>query len=340
MELAKSSDSLRRLRARRASLLALAAPIGLLSAAPAAAQAKSDYPASIVRLVVPRAPGGLVDVVARTYAQALSARLGHNVVIDNRPGAGGMIAAEAVMRAPRDGHTLFVSTQDALVLTPVLRTKAPYDALRDFSHISMLFTTPLYLFVHPSVPAKNVKELIALARANPGKLSYSSLGVGSTQHLAAELFRSRLNLDIVHVPYKSTAQSLVEQLTGQVDINFTAGTTHFPHVAKGKLRVLASTGLKRSALRPDVPTMHESGVPGYETEPWYGLSGPAGLPPAVVARLNQETVEILRTPAIRERFAADGLEPRPTTPREFEQRIRTDIPLWTKTMRESGVQAE
>src|SRR5687767_9153818 len=163
-----------------------------------------EYPTKVVRLVIPRAAGGLVDVVARVYSDALSQRLGQQVIIDNRPGAGGTIAGELVVRAPRDGYTLFVSTQDALVLTPILRVKQPYDALRDFTHMSMLFTTPLYLFVHPSVPAKNVKELVALARANPGKLTYSSLGVGSTQHLAAELFRSRLNLDLVHIPYKST----------------------------------------------------------------------------------------------------------------------------------------
>ena len=315
----------------------------LLACGNAAAQVaapSAEYPSKVVRLVVPRAAGGLVDVVARVYAQALAERLGQPVVIDNRPGAGGTIAGELVARAPRDGYTLFVSTQDALVLTPILRAKPPYDALKDFKHISLLFTTPLYLFVHPSVPAKTVKELVAIARANPGKLSYSSLGVGSTQHLAAELFRSRLNLDLTHIPYKSTSQSLVEQMAGHVDINFTAGTSHFPHVAKGKLRVLASTGMKRSSLRPDLPTMHESGVPGFDTEPWYGLSGPAGLPENIAARLNRETVEILRTPAIRERFAADGLEPRPSTPAEFEQRIRADVPLWTKTMREAGFKAE
>jgi tripartite-type tricarboxylate transporter receptor subunit TctC len=299
-----------------------------------------EYPTKVVRLVVPRAAGGLVDVVARTYSDALAQRLGQQIIIDNRPGAGGTIAGELVARAPRDGYTLFVSTQDALVLTPILRVKQPYDALRDFTHISLLFTTPLYLFVHPSVPARNVKELVALARANPGKLTYSSLGVGSTQHLAAELFRSGLNLDLVHIPYKSTTQSLVEQMAGQVDINFTAGTSHFPHVAQGKLRVLASTGMKRSSLKPDLPTMHESGVAGFDTEPWYGLSGPAGLPQNIAVRLNKETVEILRTPAIRERFAADGLEPKPSTPAEFEQRIKADVPLWTKTMRQAGFKAE
>ena len=323
-------------------LMALAALL-LVAATNAPAQGTpptAEYPSKVVRLVVPRAAGGLVDVVARTYSQALADRLGQPVVIDNRPGAGGTIAGEFVARAPRDGYILFVSTQDALVLTPILRIKQPYDALRDFTHISLLFTTPLYLFVHPSVPAKDVKELVAIARASPGKLTYSSLGVGSTQHLAAELFRSRLNLDLVHIPYKSTSQSLVEQIAGQVDINFTAGPSHFPHVANGKLRVLASTGMKRSSLRPDLPTLHESGVPGFDTEPWYGLSGPAGLPANIAARLNRETVEILRSTAIRERFAADGLEPRPSTPAEFEQRIRSDMPLWTKTMRQAGFKAE
>lgn len=339
-----SSMQRQRSRARRDRTLLITPLAALLWAAGGHAFGQGtpagEYPTKVVRLVIPRAAGGLVDVVARTYSEALTQRLGQQVITDNRPGAGGTIAGELVARAPRDGYTLFVSTQDALVLTPILRAKQPYDALRDFTHISMVFTTPLYLFVHPSVPAKNVKELVAVARANPGKLTYSSLGVGSTQHLAAELFRSRLNLDMVHIPYKSTTQSLVEQMAGQVDLNFTAGTSHFPHVAQGKLRVLASTGMKRSSLKPDLPTVHESGVAGFDTEPWYGLSGPANLPQNVAARLHKETVDILRTPAIRERFAADGLEPKPSTPAEFEQRIRSDVPLWTKTMRQAGFKAE
>ncbi len=299
-----------------------------------------DYPSRVVRVIVPRAPGGLVDIVARVYVESLSSRLGQQVIVDNRPGAGGTIAGEAAARATPDGHTLFVSTQDSQVLTPILRKKPPYDALRDFSQVSLLFTTPLYLFVHPSVPVKTVQDLVALARANPGKLTYASLGVGSTQHLAAELFKSRMKLDIVHIPYKSTAQASIEQQAGQVDMNFTAGPSLFPHVATGKLRVIASTGLKRSSLRPNLPTVSESGVPGYETEPWYGLSGPAGLPPRIVDRLNRETGEILRSAAIRDRFAADGLEARPGTPAEFDARIRADVPLWTKTMRGAGLQQE
>ncbi len=327
----------------RAIRSAFAFTLAMLPAGMADAQSApppSEYPTRLVRVIVPRAPGGLVDIVARVYAQGLAERLGQQVIIDNRPGAGGTIAGEAAMRAAPDGHTLVVATQDSQVLTPILRKKPPYDALRDFTQISLLFTTPLYLFVHPSVPAQSVQELVALAQAHPGKLTYSSLGVGSTQHLAAELFKSRMKLDIVHIPYKSTSQSLVEQMAGQVDMNFTAGPSLFPHVATGKLRVLASTGLKRSSLHPKLPTVHESGVPGYETEPWYGLSGPAGLPPRIVERLNRETHEIVRSAAIRERFAADGLEPRPGTPQEFDARIRADLPLWTKTMREAGLQQE
>jgi tripartite-type tricarboxylate transporter receptor subunit TctC len=299
-----------------------------------------DYPNRVVRVIVPRAPGGLVDIVARVYVQSLAERFGQQVIVDNRPGAGGTIAGEAAARATPDGHTLFVATQDSQVLTPILRKKPPYDALRDFTQISLLFTTPLYLFVHPSVPVKSVQELVALARAHPGKLTYASLGVGSTQHLAAELFKSRMKLDIVHIPYKSTSQALVEQQAGQVDLNFTAGPSLFPHVATGKLRVLASTGLKRSNLRPKLPTVSESGVPGYETEPWYGLSGPAGLPQPIVDRLNRETGEILRSASIRERFAKDDLEPRPGTPQAFDARIRADLPLWTRTMRDAGLMPE
>ena len=312
-----------------------------LNAGIALAQTPSpEYPTKPVRIIVPRAPGGLVDIVARVYSQSLTERLGQQVIIDNRPGAGGTIAGETAARAAPDGYTLFVSTQDSLVLTPILRRKPPYDAVRDFTPISLLFTTPLYLFVHPTVPAKSVKELVALVRSQPGKLTHASLGVGSTQHLAAELFKRRLNVDIVHIPYKSTSQALVEQLAGQVDMNFTAGPSLFPYVAKGQLRVLASTGLKRSLLNPKLPTLHESGVPGFDVEPWYGLSGPAALPARLVERLNRETNEILRTPAVRDRFLADGLEPNPSTPKEFEARIRDDIPLWTKIMRGAGLQQE
>ena len=325
----------------RASVAVISLPVLLSTLAAASASATAAaYPDRVVRLIVPRAPGGLVDIVARVYGQQLAEKLGQPVVIDNRPGGGGTIAGEAALRASPDGHTLFVSTQDSQVLTPVLRKKPPYDALRDFTQISMLFTTPLYLFVHPSVPAQTVQELIALARARPGKLTYASLGVGSTQHLAAELFRSKTKVDILHIPYKSTSQALVEQQTGQVDLNFTAGTSHFPFVNSGKLRVLASTGAKRGTQYPQLPTMIEAGVAGFDMEPWYGLSGPAAMPAAIVEKLNRATGEILRSAAIRERFAADGLEPRPSTPKEFDAQIRADIPLWTQTMRAAGVPQE
>lgn len=322
------------------SLLSILAAVSPPGWAAAAVAAPPIYPDRVVRLIVPRAPGGLVDIVARVYGQQLAERLGQPVVIDNRPGGGGTIAGDAAMRASPDGHTLFVSTQDSQVLTPILRKKPPYDALRDFTQVSLLFTTPLYLFVHSSVPAQSVQELVALARARPGKLTFASLGVGSTQHLAAELFRSRTKVDILHIPYKSTSQALVEQQTGQVDLNFTAGTIHFPFVASGKLRVLASTGAQRGTLHPQLPTMIEAGVAGFAMEPWYGLSGPASMPAAVVDRLHRVTGEILRATVIRERFAADGLEPRPSTPKEFDAQIRADIPLWTQTMRAAGVPQE
>ncbi|MCC7486354.1 MAG: tripartite tricarboxylate transporter substrate binding protein [Burkholderiales bacterium] len=318
-------------------LLLLSLPAG---AACAQSATPADYPNRVVRVIVPRGTGGLVDVVARLYAENLAGRIGQQVIIDNRPGAGGTIAGEAVTRAVPDGYTIFVSAQDTQVLTPILRKKPPYDPVRDFTHISLIFTTPLHIFVHPTVPAKSVQELVAIARANPGKLTYASLGVGSTQHLAAELFKSRLKLDIVHIPYKSTAQATIEQLAGQVDINFTAGITLFPHVDAGKLRAIASTGSKRSLARPKLPTVAESGVPGYEMEPWYGLSGPAGLPAPIVDRLNRENAEVLRSAPVRDRFRSDGLEARPTTPGEFTARIKAEIPLWTKIMREAGVPSQ
>jgi tripartite-type tricarboxylate transporter receptor subunit TctC len=318
---------------------ALLVPHVALAQAPAAVPG-ADWPARPVRIVVPRATGGLVDVMARAYAQLLAERLGQPVIVENRPGAGGLIAGEAVARAAPDGYTLFAATQDSQVLTPLLRKKPPYDPLRDFTPVSLLFTTPLFVFAHPGVPAKSMEELVALARARPGKLTYASLGVGSVQHLAAELFKSRTKLDIVHIPYKSTSQAMVEQMTGQVDLNFTAGTTLFPQVQAGKLRVLGTTGARRSTLHPDVPTLAEAGITGVDMEPWYGIAAPAGLPARIVERLNRETVAILTGAGLRERFVADGLEPRAGPPAEFEARIKSDVPLWTQILKDAGVPQE
>jgi len=226
------------------------------------------------------------------------------------------------------------------VLNTIARKKLPYDPVRDLAPVSMLFTSPLYLVVHPSVPANSVKELIALANKRPGKLTFASIGNGTSQHLAGELFRTRAKVDIVHVPYKGSSPATTDLLGGQVDMMFEGGVSSLPHVRSGKLRALATTGRKRTEAMSDLPTMIEAGVPDFDITVWFGLVGPAKTPRPILERLNREVGEILRTPALKEKFAAAGIEITPSTPEELGERIRADLPYWRKVMREAGIQPE
>ena len=312
-----------------------------LAAGGAKAQAPaSDYPNRPVRIIVPASPGGIPDAFSRALAQHLTEHMGQPVVVDNRPGASQVIAAEAAARAAPDGYTLFLGTQTGLVMTPISHKKLPYDPVRDFAPISLLFTSPLYLVVQASLPVKSVQDLVALARSRPGKLSYASLGVGSPHHLAAETFKSRAGLEILHVPYKGIGPAMADLLSGQVDLVFGAGLIYLPHVASGKLRMLATTAAKRTEAMPNLPTMSESGLPGFEVASWFGLVGPAGLPRPIVERLNREVAGMLRAPSTREKFADGGIDLTPSTPEEFGERIRADLPVWTRIMRDAGIQAE
>ena len=313
----------------RASVSAISLPVLLstlaASSAPtlAASATAAAYPDRVVRLIVPRAPGGLVDIVARVYGQQLAEKLGQPVVIDNRPGGGGTIAGEAARRASPDGHTLFVSTQDSQVLTPVLRKKPPYDALRDFTQISMLFTTPLYLFVHPSVPVRTAKEFIARVKASPGRFTYGSSGIGATQHMSAELFSMMTGASMLHVPYKGGAPAMADLLAGHIDFMFSVVPTAMPFIANGRVRAIALTSARRIESMPQVPTLDESGLKGFDFSGWIGMLGPAGLPRPIVMQLNAEGNKAI-VGSLRRQLVDLGLGLAGGTPEQFAEFIRVD----------------
>jgi tripartite-type tricarboxylate transporter receptor subunit TctC len=306
------------------------------------AHAQSSYPSKPIRFIVPYMNGGLGDTFGRAMAESLGQRLGQTVVVDNRPGASQVIAMEATAKAPPDGHTIAYGTQSGMVFMTVSRKSLPYDPLKDFAPIGMLFDTPFYLIVHPSVPATNVLELIAHIKANPGKLSYASIGVASGQHLTMEFFRSRVgDLDIVHVPYKGSAAAALDITSGRVQVMFEGPATTANGVRTGKLRVLASSGSQRTRAMPQVPTVMESGVPGFSLAAWFGLQAPAGVPRPVIERLNQEVSQWLRMPETRDKVADKfSLDLMTSTPEEMGERIAREIPIFTKLMRAAGIEPE
>jgi tripartite-type tricarboxylate transporter receptor subunit TctC len=273
--------------------------------------------------------------------QHLGQRLGQPVVIENRPGASQMIALETIARSAPDGHTIGYGTQSGMIFTTASKKTLPYDPLKDFASIGMLFATPFYLIVHPSVPAKNVLELIAYVKANPGKLSYASIGVGSGQHLAMELFRGRTGLNMVHVPYKGSAPAAIDMVSGQVQVMFEGPITSTPNIRNGKLRGLASSGTQRTRSMPELPTVAESGVPGFDIATWFGLQTTAGVPRPIIERLNQEVVQWLKLPDTRDRLADKfSLDITPSTPDEMTERIAREMPVFTKLMRNAGIEPE
>lgn len=316
--------------------------VALLAAAaflPCSTQAQS-WPAKPLRFIIPQSPGGQVDVVGRTVAQHLSERLAQPFVVDNRAGANGAIGFEAAAKAPPDGYTLLMSNQSGLVFAPIVKKSLPYDPIADFTPVSMLFDTPYYLIVHPSVPARSVQELLALARSQPGKLNYATVGVGSGQHLFIEVLKAATKIDIVHVPYKGAAQAGTDMLAGSVQIMFQFFGFTVPNAKTGKTRALASTGARRTDAMPDVPTLGESGVPGYVAATWYSLSAPARLPRPLVERLNRETSEVLRLASMREKFAAQDVILLPGKPEDLTERVRNEAPIFAKIARDAGIEPD
>jgi tripartite-type tricarboxylate transporter receptor subunit TctC len=307
--------------------------LGLLLTAPLAARA--DYPDRVVRIVVPVAAGGGVDVMARLLAQKLSERWREQFIIENRPGAAGIIGSKAVIAAPADGYTLLY-TPSSLALTVAVNKTPPYDVAKDFTPIVNVAVSPYALVVNDALPAHNVQEFIAYAKANPGKLSYSSAGVGSASHLAAELFKSMAGIDMVHVPNKGMNPALVDLMSGSVQAMFGS----VPALSSEKFaraRPIAMAEKKRSALMPDLPTIAEQGLPGFEVGNWAGLLGPAGLDPEIVAKLHDAIIEILKTPDMQARIKTLGFDVIASTPGEFGDAIKNDVARWTEVVKKAGV---
>jgi tripartite-type tricarboxylate transporter receptor subunit TctC len=303
----------------------------------AAGATAQTYPVKPVRMIVGFSPGGSTDVTARIVAQKMSDAWRQQVVVENRAGAGGNIGAEAVARAAPDGYTLLVATTGVMAINHRLYRTLPYDAVRDFAPVTQIGSLPLILIVHPSLPAKSVKELIAIARARPGQLSYASSGVGGATHMTAEIFRMMTGVDIVHIPYKGSGQAMADLIGGQVPMAFDQITSSAPQVQSGKLRALAVTSAKRFASVPDLPTMAEAGVPGYEAVSWNGLAAPAGTTREILGRIQSEVARVVQLPDIKERFFRDGIEPIASTPEQFAAHIRSERAKWEKVVAAAGI---
>ena len=319
--------------------MAVATAAGLIGSG-AIAQTGQAYPTKPVRLIVPFAPGGAPDLVARGLAPKLNESLGQPVIVENRAGAGGIIGMEAVARAAPDGHTLVVGSAGPLAIVPNLHRKLSYDVMRDFAPISMVTAMPFLLVVHPSLPVKSVKDLMALAKARPGELNYGSPGNGSTTHLATELLKSATGMKMTHIPYKGVAEAATALVSGQVQVLSGDLNAMLPQVKAGRMRGIAVTSARRSQLLPDTPTVAESGVPGFDASGWMGVLAPAATPAPVIERLNATIAKALAAPDTRNRLGALGGEVRASSPAEFAAFIRTEAAKWSKLIKSAGIEAE
>lgn len=312
----------------------------VLVAAGAAHEAQAQaYPAKPVRIIVPYPPGGTTDILTRVIGQRLTEAWGQQVIIDNRAGASGNIGAEAVVRSAGDGYTL-LSASTVHTVNPSLYSKLSYDPLKDFTPITLLAQVANILVVHPSLPVKTMKEFIAFAKKRPGKLNFSSAGNGSAPHLAAELFKTKTGVNLVHVPYKGAAPAMADLLAGHVALTFATAPSAVPHVQSGRLRALGVSSTTRIPALPDVPTIAEAGVPGYEAIGWNGLVGPSGMPRAVADKLNAEVVKIMRVPEVSKRLGDLGMEPRTSTSAEFAAFLKAEIAKWAKVVKDSGARVD
>ena len=305
-----------------------------------AATAHAEYPDKPVRMIVPFAAGGGADSIGRMMAQKLSLAFGQQVVVDNRAGAGGRIGAELAAHSPPDGYTLFLGGSTVMMTTPAMYPKLPYDPLRDFSHISLIAAGTYVLVRHPSLPAATVKELIALAKAKPGRLNYASSGPGGPGNLAGELFNSMAGVKIVHIAFKGSTPGAVATIGGEVELMYNNIIPALPAIRDKRLVAIAITSVKRSALLPEVPTIAESGLPGFDVQTYYGLSAPAGIPPPIRTRLAEEAVRAVRAPDAKARLLDDGCEPVGSSPAEFEKVIKSEITKWRKVVQDAGIRGE
>ena len=306
----------------------------------ALSQTAESYPSKPIRIVLPQPPAGAVDIIARTLAARLAESLAQQIVVDNRPGANGIIAAETVARSAPDGYTLLLAVDTNLVVNHNLYAKISYDPFRDFVPISIVAKVGLALVLHPSVQANSVRELITLAKSRPGEINYASLGFGSTHHLGTELFKSMAGIDLTHVPHKGTAAALTEVLAGRTGLMFTGMPSALASAKAGTLKILAVTSERRSGLAPDIPTMSEAGVPGFELSSWFGLVAPSRTPEPVVERLAKAVSESAGHAEFRKVLSSQGIEPLGTSPAAMAARMKSDVEKWAKVIRDSGAKIE
>ncbi len=305
-----------------------------------AQDAAADYPRKPVRIIVPAAPGGGADIIARLIGQQLGKSLGQTFLADNRPGAANIVGTEIVARAQPDGYTLIVNTAGPMSINPLIYVKLPYDAVKDFAPITNVADTAFVLVVNPAVPAKSVGDLIALAKTKPGQLAYASWGRGSANHLGTELFMMMSQVRLLHVPYKGSGAAMPDVLSGNVPMTFDTIASAVPQIRAGRLRPLGVSSPKRSPAIPDVPTVSESGLDGYEAGSWFGFLAPAKTPGAIVTKLHGEIIKAMKLPEVQERLATLGLDPVGNTPAQFEEQIRRDLAKWSKVVQAAGIQPE
>jgi tripartite-type tricarboxylate transporter receptor subunit TctC len=304
------------------------------------ATASAAYPDKAMRIIVPYPPGGNIDITARVLAPGLTEALGQPVVIDNRSGAGGTIGAELAAKSAPDGYTLLLGSTGTLTTAPALYPRLGYDPVRDFATTSLVSSVPLVMITHPSVPARSIKEFVALAKSRPGRITMASAGSGTTNHLSGELFQSATGIKMIHVPYKGSGPALIDLMGGQVDVHFDQLSSAIGFIQSGKLRALAVTTLKRAAAMPELPTMNESGIPGFDASTFTGIVLPAATPRDVVTKLHSALVKVLRLKATRDSFARFGAETLESTPEEFARFVRDDLAKWSKVIREAGIKLE
>jgi tripartite-type tricarboxylate transporter receptor subunit TctC len=314
--------------------------LGMLLALTAALASAQSYPTKPIRIVVPFPPGGATDILARDVAQKLTEAWGQQVIVDNRPGAGGNIGSELVARSAPDGYTLEMGTVGTHAINASLYAKMPYDHLKDFVPVILVAGVPNVLVVNPALPVNSVAELIAYAKANPGKLNFASSGSGTSIHLSAELFKVMAGVQMTHIPYKGSAPALQDLLGGQVQLMFDNLPPSLPQIKAGKLRALAVTTATRAPALPDVPTVAEAGLPGFESSSWFGLLAPAGTPPAIVVKLNAEVAKWLATPDAKERLAKQGANAVGGSPEDFEKHIAAETVKWAKVVKDSGARVD
>jgi tripartite-type tricarboxylate transporter receptor subunit TctC len=321
----------------KVSLVAAGALLCAMSSPFAAGQ---SYPAKPIRIVVHFPPGGPTDLVARAVGQKLTEAWGQQVIVDNRPGAGGVLGVDIVVRATPDGYTLLLGTGGSMSIAPALNIKAPYNVFRDLAPISRLVINPQVLVLHPSLPASSLRELIKLAKSKPGQINYASVGPGSPQHLGTEMLKTMAGIDMVHIPYKGTAPAITDILAGNVSLMFNSMPSVLPHVAAKRLKGIAVSSGRRSPAAPDIPTVAEAGVPGFEYVTWYGLFAPAATPATVIAKVNAEVTRMLSAPDLSKRFASQGAEPAASSPAELARFMREEHESWKKVIKASGIRLE